>query len=134
MTEAHNHKATPDFEYAEGLGPMQLRAYQPPTLDPEVPSTSLSDLDTFPTRPAIAGPSGIIWDRLPMEVTELLRSLTTRADLKVLVTELTMEIHKESQAIGRWLDRRHGKVEAGEVVSRAMQTRLTDIERQRGWR
>lgn len=62
-----------------------------------------------------------------MDVGDLFRSLPTRADLKVLMVELKMEIQKETRVIGDGLVALHGRVKAGEETTKVANTRLSAI-------
>lgn len=88
----------------------------------------LTSLETIPDPPASSTSSAVLCDGVPVDVGELFRSLPSRADLKGLVVELKTEKHKETKAIRNKLLNLHAKVDAGKVVSKVVETRVSAIE------
>lgn len=73
----------------------------------------------FPTTPVTSAPTAPQtehFEGLSMDVKDILRSLPTNADLKVLMVELKTELHKKTKAVGDKLLALHDQVEAGETA------------------
>lgn len=117
-SEAYLQVVTPDLEHYSESGPLGVTTSQSSLEGLAINTALLSAMDTFPTPEIVTGQSGTLCDGMPIDVGDLLRSLPTRANLKVLMVELQMEIKKETQVIGDKLVAIHGRVETGEATSK----------------